>query len=118
MNLRCLIVDDSERFVRSARRLLEREGATVVATATTGAEAIAAAATLEVDVSLVDVQLGGESGARVADALARAAWAGGSCSSPPAAPTTWPTCWPDPPRSASCQVGPLAGRDHGALACR
>lgn len=71
MNLRCLIVDDSERFVRSARRLLEREGATVVATATTAAEAIAAAATLEVDVSLVDVQLGAESGARVADALAR-----------------------------------------------
>jgi len=69
VNLRCLIVDDSERFARSARRLLEREGA-VVATATTGAEALAVAATLEVDVSLVDVQLGSESGARVADAMA------------------------------------------------
>ncbi|GIF68663.1 response regulator [Asanoa ishikariensis] len=67
MNL--LIVDDSERFVRSARRLLEREGA-VVATAATGAEAIAVAAALSVDVSLVDVQLGTESGPRVADALA------------------------------------------------
>ncbi|WP_239126581.1 response regulator [Asanoa siamensis] len=69
--MRCLIVDDSERFVRSARRLLEREGATVVATAATGAEALAAAAATPVDVSLVDVQLGGESGVDVADELAR-----------------------------------------------
>ncbi|GIF72256.1 response regulator [Asanoa siamensis] len=69
--VRCLIVDDSERFVRSARRLLEREGATVVATAATGAEALAAAAATPVDVSLVDVQLGGESGVDVADELAR-----------------------------------------------
>ncbi|MEV4538159.1 response regulator [Asanoa sp. NPDC049518] len=69
MNLRCLIVDDSERFVRSARRLLEREGA-VVTTASSSAEALAAAAALEVDVSLVDVQLGAESGARLADELA------------------------------------------------
>ncbi|WP_245870866.1 response regulator [Asanoa hainanensis] len=69
MNL--LIVDDSERFVRSARRLLEREGA-VVATAATGAEALAVAGALPVDVSLVDVQLGAENGASVADALAAA----------------------------------------------
>ncbi|GAA1863885.1 response regulator [Asanoa iriomotensis] len=69
--MRCLIVDDSERFVRSARRLLEREGATVVATVATGADALAAAAATPVDVSLVDVQLGGESGVGVADALAR-----------------------------------------------
>ncbi|MFI7609170.1 response regulator [Micromonospora sp. NPDC049366] len=71
MTYRCLLVDDNERFLRSARRLLEREGATVVATVTSGADAIATAGGAEIDVSLVDVKLGGESGATVADDLAR-----------------------------------------------
>ncbi|MEV4756342.1 response regulator [Micromonospora sp. NPDC049559] len=71
MTYRYLIVDDSERFLRSARRLLEREGATVVAAVSTGDDAIAAATATPVDVSLVDVYLGGENGADVADALSR-----------------------------------------------
>ena len=36
MTLRCLIVDDSPRFLDAARGLLERQGVTVVAVASTG----------------------------------------------------------------------------------
>ncbi len=38
--MRVLLVDDSAAFIVAARRLLEREGLQVVATATTGAEAL------------------------------------------------------------------------------
>ncbi|GGK72330.1 response regulator [Mangrovihabitans endophyticus] len=71
MRYRCLLVDDSARFVRSARRLLGREGVDVVAVAATRAEAITAAGAAAVDFSLIDVQLAGDNGAAVADALAR-----------------------------------------------
>jgi hypothetical protein len=37
--LRCLIVDDSPRFLDAARGLQEREGTAVVGVASTGAEA-------------------------------------------------------------------------------
>jgi CheY-like chemotaxis protein len=60
--LRCLIIDDSSRFVDAARGLLEREGIVVVGTGSTGAEALERVAQLRPDVTLVDIDLGGESG--------------------------------------------------------
>jgi CheY-like chemotaxis protein len=71
MTVRCLIVDDSQRFADVARGLLEREGITVVGVASTGAEALEQAAELRPDVTLVDINLGGESGFDVAGQLSR-----------------------------------------------
>jgi CheY-like chemotaxis protein len=62
MTLRCLIVDDSPRFLDIARVLLERQGFTVVGVASTSAEALERAEHLRPDVTLVDVNLGNESG--------------------------------------------------------
>jgi DNA-binding NarL/FixJ family response regulator len=62
MTLRCVIVDDSAGFLRSARRLLEREGIEVVAVASTGAEALQRSEELRPDVVLLDIDLGEESG--------------------------------------------------------
>jgi PleD family two-component response regulator len=61
----CLIVDDSPRFVDAARGLLEREGIAVVGVASTGAEALQRAEELQPDVTLVDIDLGGQSGFEV-----------------------------------------------------
>lgn len=71
MALRCLIVDDSPRFLVAARGLLEREGVVVVAVATNGADAIRRAAELVPDVTLVDINLGGQSGFDVVRRLTR-----------------------------------------------
>jgi DNA-binding NarL/FixJ family response regulator len=60
--LRCLIVDDSPPFVQAARGLLERQGITVVGAASTSDEALQEARRLRPDVTLVDIDLGGESG--------------------------------------------------------
>lgn len=60
--LRCLIVDDSSNFLDAARSLLEREGISVVGTASTSVEALQLVDELQPDVTLVDVNLGGESG--------------------------------------------------------
>jgi DNA-binding NarL/FixJ family response regulator len=73
MNVRCLIVDDSRHFLDAARGLLERQGLTVVGEASTGAEALRLAAKLRPDVTLVDIDLGGESGFEVARQLSRQA---------------------------------------------
>jgi DNA-binding NarL/FixJ family response regulator len=62
MALRCLIVDDSPRFLAAARGLLEREGIAVVGAAASSDEALQLAAELRPDVTLVDIDLGGESG--------------------------------------------------------
>ena len=62
MELRCLIVDDSPRFLDAARGLLEREGVAVVGVASSSAEAVARVAELRPDVTLVDIDLGGQSG--------------------------------------------------------
>jgi two-component system nitrate/nitrite response regulator NarL len=62
MALRCLIVDDSPHFLEAARALLEREGIAVVGVASTGAEAVRRAVELQPDVTLLDVDLGNESG--------------------------------------------------------
>jgi DNA-binding NarL/FixJ family response regulator len=68
--LRCLIVDDNEAFLASARRLLESQGLQVVGLASSGVEAIRLAAELRPDVALVDVELGDENGTDVARMLA------------------------------------------------
>jgi DNA-binding NarL/FixJ family response regulator len=67
--LRCLIVDDNPGFLDAARGLLEREGVAVVGVASTGAEAIQRIQELSPDVTLVDIDLGAESGFEVARRL-------------------------------------------------
>lgn len=67
--MRCLIVDDSPRFLDAARGLLERQGITVVGVASTSAEALRRAEELRPDVTLVDIDLGGESGFELARRL-------------------------------------------------
>jgi len=67
--LRCLIVDDSPRFLEAARRLLERQGITVVGVASNSAEALQRAEELRPDVTLLDIDLGGESGLELARRL-------------------------------------------------
>jgi DNA-binding NarL/FixJ family response regulator len=69
MMMRCLIVDDSPRFLAAARGLLERQGVTVVGVASTSAEALQRAQELRPDVILVDIDLGGESGLELARRL-------------------------------------------------
>jgi two-component system, NarL family, nitrate/nitrite response regulator NarL len=71
MSMRCLLVDDSIRFLEAARSLLERDGIPVVGVALSGTEALARAAELTPDVVLVDLDLDGESGFDVAVELAR-----------------------------------------------
>ena len=64
-----LIVDDHEGFRASARRLLEADGYEVVGEAGDGERGIEAAATLEPEVVLLDVQLPGIDGFAVARRL-------------------------------------------------
>ena len=71
MTLRCLIVDDSARFLDAARSLLERQGIRVVGVASTSAEALRRAAQLQPDVALLDIDLGGKSGFDLARQLSR-----------------------------------------------
>ena len=73
MALRLLIVDDSDHFLEAARGLLEREGLDVVALASTSADAIRSARELRPDVTLVDIDLGNESGFDLARDLMEAA---------------------------------------------
>jgi CheY-like chemotaxis protein len=67
--LRCLIVDDSRRFLEAARGLLERQGVAVVGVASNSAEALQRAVDLRPDVTLLDIDLGGESGLELARRL-------------------------------------------------
>ena len=69
VNLRCLIVDDSPEFLAAACRLLEQEGLTIAGTASSGDEAMAFAHELRPDATLVDIDLGRESGFAVAERL-------------------------------------------------
>jgi DNA-binding NarL/FixJ family response regulator len=68
--LRCLLVDDSRRFLEVASKLLVSQGLAVVGEASTAAEALARVWELEPDVAIVDVDLGGESGFDLAWQLA------------------------------------------------
>ena len=67
---RCLIVDDNESFLGAVRVLLEREGMSVTAVASTSADALGLYETLRPDVVLVDIFLGEESGLELARHLA------------------------------------------------
>ncbi len=69
MAIRCLIVDDSARFLQAARGLLEREGVQVVGVASTGEQARRQMSELRPDIMLVDIDLGTESGFEVARRL-------------------------------------------------
>lgn len=69
--LRCLIVDDSSHFLDAARALLGQQGIEVVGVASTSAEALQRATALQPDVTLVDIDLSGESGFEVARRLRR-----------------------------------------------
>ncbi len=70
MPVRCVIVDDNDRFLEAARDALERDGIAVVGVATTCAEAVSRIEELRPDVALVDVCLGEESGFALAEKLA------------------------------------------------
>src|SRR3954469_16658206 len=70
MKTRVLIVDDNAYFLHAARALLEREGMAVVGVATTCAEAVRGADELRPDVTLVDIDLGDDSGFEVVRQLA------------------------------------------------
>jgi CheY-like chemotaxis protein len=74
--LRCLIVDDNADFIEAARDLLERQGIAVVGVASTSAEALMRARELQPDVTLLDIDLGEESGFDVARLLAATAGLG------------------------------------------
>ncbi|GGM15227.1 response regulator transcription factor [Dactylosporangium sucinum] len=70
MAVRCVIVDDSERFRASARRLLTTQGMAVVADAADSRQALRAIDEHDPDVVLVDVGLGAESGLDLAAQIA------------------------------------------------
>jgi CheY-like chemotaxis protein len=67
--LRCLIIDDSPRFLDAARALLEGQGIAVVGVASNSAEALQRTEELRPDVTLLDIDLGGESGLELARRL-------------------------------------------------
>lgn len=67
--MRCLIVDDSVDFVDAARGLLQCEGITAVGSASTSADALRRFEELRPDVTLVDINLGSESGFELAEQL-------------------------------------------------
>src|SRR3954452_8953581 len=70
MPLRCVIVDDSPSLLAAASSLLEREGIAVVGVASTSREAVGLVEKLRPDVTLIDIDLGGESGFDLARQLA------------------------------------------------
>lgn len=76
---RCLIVDDSAGFRDAARTMLLRAGAAVVDAVSNSAEALKSFAKLRPDITLVDIDLGVESGFDLAERLCRIGW-----SKPPA----------------------------------
>jgi CheY-like chemotaxis protein len=69
MSLRALIVDDNAAFLVSARHLLEREGVLIVGAVSTGGEALRIAEEHDLDVILLDIDLGRESGVDLAERL-------------------------------------------------
>ena len=64
-------VDDNPMFIEVAARLLERGGISIIGVASTIAEAVRRVEELRPDVTLVDVDLGGESGFDLAEQLHR-----------------------------------------------
>jgi CheY-like chemotaxis protein len=72
-SMRCLIVDDSPGFRDAARGMLECAGVTVVAAVSNSAQALAIYTNLQPDITLIDVELGMESGFDLAEQLHSAA---------------------------------------------
>jgi DNA-binding NarL/FixJ family response regulator len=70
--LRCVIVDDDPRYTAIATKLLQRGGISIIGTASTIAEAVQRIEELRPDITLVDVNLGGESGLHLAMKLHQA----------------------------------------------
>lgn len=68
-----LVIDDHGGFRATARRMLERDGWTVVGEAADGRSGLAAVAELAPDVVLVDIGLPDVDGFEVAEHLARSA---------------------------------------------
>src|SRR6201996_6063259 len=68
-SIRVVIVDDNLEFLDSARQLLQHQGARVVGVASTNADALRCVQELRPDVTLVDVNIGEESGFDLAEAL-------------------------------------------------
>ncbi len=66
-----MIVDDNREFLAAASRLLEHQGISVVAVATTSAEGLRRIEELRPDVALVDIDLGEESGFDVVEMIHR-----------------------------------------------
>jgi DNA-binding NarL/FixJ family response regulator len=69
MGIRCVIVDDSEHFRFSARRLLSAQGISILADAADSRQALRAVDEQHPDVVLVDVHLGVESGFDLAERI-------------------------------------------------
>ncbi len=76
MPLRCLIVDDNANFREEMCALLEEQGISVVGGAASGTQARRQIAALQPDVTLVDIDLGGESGFELARSLSDGSSAG------------------------------------------
>jgi DNA-binding NarL/FixJ family response regulator len=72
MTLKLFLVDDSTYFLGAARALLEREGFSVVGVASTSSDALLRCDELRPDITLVDVDLGDESGFDLVRRLAEA----------------------------------------------
>ena len=70
MPLRCLLVDDNDAFLETARDLLEREGVQVAGVASNIAGALRQTRALHPDLILVDIGLGEESGFELVRLLA------------------------------------------------
>jgi CheY-like chemotaxis protein len=69
--MRCVIVDDNRDFLDVATRLLEHQGISVVAVASSSAEGLQCVENLRPDVTLVDIDLGDESGFELVERLHR-----------------------------------------------
>ncbi len=68
---RCLIIDDSAAFREAATAMLEGAGLTVAGWASSGDDALRLYRELRPDVTLVDIDLGAESGFEVVELLHR-----------------------------------------------
>jgi DNA-binding NarL/FixJ family response regulator len=69
VSLTCVIVDDNAVFLQSAADLLSRKGLDVVGVASDSAAAIRLVTARQPDVTLVDIDLGGEDGFELAQQL-------------------------------------------------
>lgn len=70
MALRCVIIDDSDRFLEAAREALENDGIAVVGVAGDSAGGLRRIHELRPDVALIDVCLGRECGLTLAERVA------------------------------------------------